>query len=115
MGSAHGERYADGMRSYFQERCQSLIEKGRDAVVNQPVSSFDGWEQYDTIVYLKGALFFDALQEEVGDETYFEIMRRYYEEYKYGIATPDGLMRIAEEVSGRDLDELYRRWILTAE
>jgi len=115
MGSAHGERYADGMRSYFQERCQSLIEKGRDAVVNQPVSSFDGWEQYDTIVYLKGALFFDALQEEVGDETYFEIMRRYYEEYKYGIATPDGLMRIAEEVSSRDLDELYRRWILTAE
>ena len=115
MESAHGEHYADGMRSYFQERCQKLVEEERDAPVAQPVYSFEGWEQYGTIVYLKGALFFDALREEVGDEVYFEIMRRYYEEYKYDIATPNDLMRIAEEVSGKDLDELYRRWILTAE
>lgn len=115
MESTHGKPYADGMRSYFQERCQSLVEEGSDAIVHQPVFSFDGWEQYGTIVYLKGALFFDALREEVGDKTYFETMWHYYEEYKYGIATPDGLIRIAEEVSGRDLDELYRHWILTIE
>ena len=89
---------------------QAAIENGLDAVVNQPAAAFGS--EYEVIVYAKAALFFDALRREVGDETYLAILRHYLEQFRWKIASPDGFLRIAESVSGRDLDTLYNRWIL---
>jgi hypothetical protein len=90
---------------------QLAVENGYDAVVNQPSAAF-GWE-YEVIVYEKGALFFDALYRELGDETFSAVLREYADRYRWGIATPDGFLRVAESVSGRDLDGLYSQWILS--
>jgi aminopeptidase N len=65
------------------------------------------------IVYAKAALFFNALHQEVGDETFKAIMHEYVSRFRWGIATPDDFMELAESVSGRDLDALYNRWILS--
>jgi aminopeptidase N len=64
------------------------------------------------MVYAKAALFFDALRQQVGDETYREILRQYLARFRWRIATPDDFLRVAESVSGQDLDALYSRWIL---
>jgi len=90
---------------------QVAVENGYDAVVNQPSSAFS-WE-YEVIVYAKAALFFNALHQEVGDETFKAIMHEYVSRFRWGIATPDDFMELAESVSGRDLDALYNRWILS--
>jgi len=89
------------------------VEHGMDAAVNQPSSAFTG-NNYETMVYAKAALFFDALRREVGDETYYRLLREYLDRYRYGIATPSDFLAVAEEVSGRDLGAIYQRWILTA-
>jgi hypothetical protein len=92
---------------------QVAVENDYDRVVNQPSSAFS-WE-YEVIVYGKAALFFHALHQEVGDETFRAILRAYVERFRWKIATPDGLMEVAESVSGLDLDPLYNRWILSAQ
>jgi aminopeptidase N len=89
---------------------QVAVENEYDAVVNQPSSAFT-WE-YEVIVYAKAALFFNALHLEVGDETFKAIMHEYVSQFRWGIATPDGFLAVAESVSGRDLDALYNHWIL---
>jgi hypothetical protein len=111
----HGKGVADSIRKdYFEGGYQQTVEEGRDAVVAQPVAAFSP-EDYGPIVYVKGPLFFHALRQQVGYDTYIEIMRRYLEQHKYGIATPESFLAVAEEVSGQSLDEIYHRWILSAE
>jgi aminopeptidase N len=90
---------------------QMAVENGYDAVVNQPSSAFS-WE-YEVIVYEKAALFFNALHEELGDETFNAILRTYADRYRWRIATPNDFLDVAESVSGQDLDALYSRWILS--
>ena len=89
---------------------QIAVENEYDAVVNQPSSAFT-WE-YEVIVYAKAALFFNALHQEVGDDTFNAILHEYVNQFRWGIATPDGFLEVAESVSGRDLDPLFNRWIL---
>ena len=111
----YGEEVAEAiLEGYFEGPYQRAIEERRDAVVAQPVAAFSP-EDYGLIVYAKGALFFHALRQEVGDEVYFEIMRRYLEEHKYKIATPESFLAVAEAVAGRSLRGIYRHWILSAE
>ena len=62
--------------------------------------------------WLKAALFFNALHQDVGDDTFKAILREYVNRFRWGIATPDGFLEVAESVSGRDLDPLFNRWIL---
>lgn len=90
---------------------QVAVENGYDAIVNQPSSAFT-WE-YEVIVYGKAALFFHALHQELGDEVFRAVLREYVLRYRWGIATPDGFLDVAESVSGRDLDSLYHHWILS--
>jgi len=42
-------------------------------------------------------------------------LRAYFEDRKYKLATPDDLLRVAEQVSGQDIQDLYRQWILEVE
>lgn len=89
------------------------VEQGLDAIVNQPTSAFDA-NNYEIMAYAKAALFFDALRREVGDETYYRLLREYLARYRWSEARPSDFLVVAQEVSGRDLGELYWQWILTA-
>jgi hypothetical protein len=91
---------------------QVAVGKGLDAAADQPSLAFSE-ENYEYIVYAKGALFFHALHQAVGDPVYLAIMREYLQQYRYGIATPTDFLRLAEAVSGHDLDPLYQEWVLT--
>jgi hypothetical protein len=91
---------------------QVAVSKGLDAAADQSSLAFSE-ENYEYIVYAKGALFFHALHQAVGDQVYLAIMREYLQQYRYGIATPADFLRLAEAVSGRDLDPIYQEWVLT--
>lgn len=92
---------------------QVAVDNGYDAVVNQPAAAF-AWE-YEVIVYAKAALFFHALHGELGDEVFSDVLHTYLSRYQWQIARPDDFLSVAEEVSGQDLDDLYNRWILSAQ
>jgi hypothetical protein len=98
-------------QSGLWDRWQRALDAGRDRPVVGSVASFTP-EDYGPIVYGKGPLFFQHLREEVGDVVFDRILRIYFQEHRYRIATAESLLAVAERVSGRSLDSLYQRWIL---
>ena len=62
-------------------------------------------------VYFRGAITLHALRLEVGDDTFFEIVRAYYERYQYSNASTEDLIAVAEEVSGQELDDFFNGWL----
>lgn len=70
---------------------------------------------FDWPVYARGALTLHALRLDVGDETFFDILRTYYERFRDGNANTDEFIAVAEEVSGQQLDEFFDAWLYKVE
>lgn len=62
-------------------------------------------------VYYKGAWVLHMLRREVGDSFFFEILRRYLEDFAYANVTTDDFQAEAELVSGQDLDWFFDQWV----
>jgi aminopeptidase N len=62
-------------------------------------------------VYQRGALTLHALRLRVGDDDFFTILRQYYETYRDSNAATEDFIRIAEQVSGQELDALFLAWL----
>lgn len=66
-------------------------------------------------VYQRGGLTVHVLRHEVGDDDFFEILRTWLSRYGGGTATTEDLEALAEEISGRDLTELFDVWLRSDE
>lgn len=111
--AVHGREVAEEVfEQWVQHQYRYALETGlRDGPVGQSVCDFDTLNHYVKIVYDKGAIFLDTLRQGVGDETFFAILQEHYQRYKYKVATGEGFLTVAEEVAGRELDDLYDQWI----
>lgn len=72
---------------------------GEDQAVNKPLSKFEGWNDYGPLVYSRGAMFIHSIKEEFGEEVLYEILQKYFDKYKFHIATTEGFIAICEEVT----------------
>jgi aminopeptidase N len=70
--------------------------------------------EFHESVYDRGALALQALRNTVGDATFFRILRDWAAAKKYGNATVTEFVEFAEQVSGQQLDELFRTWLFTS-
>jgi hypothetical protein len=68
---------------------------------------------FDLAVYWRGGMTLHALRLEVGDDAFFEIIRRWARSQAGGNATTDEFIRLAERVSGQQLDALFETWLFT--
>ena len=66
-------------------------------------------------VYYWGALALHGLRLEVGDETFFEILKTYHERFADGNATTADFIAVAEEVSEKELSEFFDSWLYNEE
>ena len=62
-------------------------------------------------VYDKGAWVLHMLRWELGDDIFFEILRKYYNDYKYSNASTDDFRRVCELVSQKDLFKFFNQWV----
>ncbi|MCD6033914.1 MAG: Peptidase rane alanine aminopeptidase, partial [Thermomicrobiales bacterium] len=62
-------------------------------------------------VYGRGGLTLHALRREVGDEAFFAILQEWTARYHNGNAETADFVALAEEVSGRELDALFDKWL----
>ncbi|HEX6288557.1 MAG TPA: M1 family metallopeptidase [Herpetosiphonaceae bacterium] len=81
-----------------------------DRRLDQPVESFDD-QEYGAIVYGKGALMYDVLRQELGDEKFFAFLRRYYQEQQFDRADSDEWLQTLNQVAGQDMTAFYRKWV----
>lgn len=63
--------------------------------------------------YTKGSIFVTQLNYIIGEENVKETLRSYYENFKFKHPTPNDFKRIAEKVSGLQLDWYLNEWIET--
>jgi aminopeptidase N len=82
---------------YFNEFIGTLSEPGSHLFTNT--------------VYDKGAWVLHMLRWEVGDSSFFKILREYFDEYKYTNASTEDFINVCEEVSKRDLEKFFHQWL----
>lgn len=68
---------------------------------------------FGSTVYKKGAWCLHMLRGVVGDQVFFEILRKYYSRYEFKNASTEDFMKVCEEVSGTDLKYFFEQWIFT--
>lgn len=89
------------------EIATDVAERGQDYPLDQPprerILSFD--------TYYRGAMFMDALHQEVGDEAFFSGLRAFLARNGGGTASEEALLAAMEEAAGRELDSLFAQWL----
>jgi len=75
---------------------------GADCAVDQPAAAFANNFAYAAIVYGKGALYFKALRDKVGRDTFLRMMRTFADRCRFRLAQPSDLQQvIADELAAR--------------
>jgi aminopeptidase N len=62
-------------------------------------------------IYQQGALTLQALRKNVGDDTFFKIVRTFTDDYKGKSAGTDDFVSVASQVAGKDLKPLFDQWL----
>jgi aminopeptidase N len=66
---------------------------------------------FSASIYERGALAVHALRRTIGDTAFFELLRRWTTEHRYGVATTKQFIALAEQVAGRDLHAFFHAWL----
>jgi aminopeptidase N len=86
---------------------------GVDVETEKPVKEFRNSLQYTAIVQAKGGLLFVAMRKELGDERFFDALRRYYSKNSFRVVTPE-IMRnsfLAVSENPRAAQAIFQRWL----
>jgi aminopeptidase N len=70
---------------------------------------------FNGTIYVRGAMTLQALREEVGEFTFFQIMRSWAAENRHGNVTTAGFIALSERLSGMDLDNFFDVWLYQPE
>ncbi|RJS45662.1 M1 family metallopeptidase [Nocardioides cavernaquae] len=86
---------------------RKLSDLPQDLVLADPTPDL----MFDDRVYKRGALTLHALRITVGDEAFFEILRRWVADNNGGTITTPQFVIHCEEISGKPLAGLFRDWL----
>jgi hypothetical protein len=104
----YGDSGAKGFEDSLRQRWQRVDLEEKP--VGLPVGEYTGRE-YGALVYGRAALFLIALRDQIGEDKMAELLRRYYSEFSWRIATSRDFQALAERVSGEDLSALFDKWV----
>lgn len=102
---SHNDFYRMQIDYFLGERAGQV---GRFAVT-LPASSFQDGLTYSSWIYDRTAQIFSELRREIGDELFFEALRRYYADNRLGIATREDLEEAFEQVADRELTQWFEQ------
>ncbi len=105
---AYGEAGAQGFIESLNARWARVGNARKP--IGLPVANYTDAE-YGAIVYGRGALFFLALRDRLGEAKMAELLRRYYTEETWRVATPEAFRSLAEQVAGSSLADLWQEWV----
>ncbi|MER6459052.1 M1 family metallopeptidase [Streptomyces sp. NPDC048409] len=68
---------------------------------------------FASAVYQRGAMTLQMLRERIGDTAFFKLLPAWTKLHRYGNADTADFIRLAEKISGQQLDDLFRTWLFT--
>jgi hypothetical protein len=108
---AHGDASFNAMLRQFRRWSLSESEEG-PIDLGYRLGLIRGQGRiFRALVYNKGASVLHMLRRLLGDEAFFNGLRRFYAEQKFRKAGTDDFERAMEEASGRSLTRFFARWI----
>jgi hypothetical protein len=108
FAAQYGPSGEAGFRSYLEGRWHAV---DRDMLpIGLPVVAYND-QEYGAIVYGRGPLFFVALRDEMGAETFDAFLKDYTETLAWKISTPETLQSLAEKHCACDLQTIFDEWV----
>jgi len=95
-------------RGYF-----NLVNSGFEMPQSTNANRYKHNLAYESTAYSKGAVFLGQLGYVVGEENLFKILQAYYKKWQFKHPQPNDLRRIAERVSGLQLQWYLTDWTQT--
>lgn len=82
-----------------------------DTSMTRSLGEYNTEPEYVYMAYVKGALLFDSLRENVGEEKFIHTMQKYFSEYKYKNATPNDLIGMFEKNLCCEMRGFFDSWL----
>jgi aminopeptidase N len=99
-------------RDYLEAK-RELVENRRPLVAGRARTAA---EAYQDDIYLKGAWVLHSLRWQIGDDAFFELLRRFAAPpHRYGLVSRHTLAALADEVAGAELAGFWERYLTRAE
>jgi aminopeptidase N len=105
------EGFAHFAQTAFEGSSRAGWERVREECRGQTPGALDISELFGEGSYVCGSLVFYALQQRVGDDTFWKILRTFNERFAYSNATTDDLVATAGDVAGEDLKGFFDDWL----
>jgi aminopeptidase N len=70
---------------------------------------------FNGTVYYRGAMTLQALREKIGDLAFFQLLRDWATQNRYGTVTTPQFIALAEKETGQDLTQFFKVWIYQAD
>tara|TARA_R110002072_G_scaffold22615_1_gene79365 strand:+ start:196419 stop:198254 length:1836 start_codon:yes stop_codon:yes gene_type:complete len=90
-----------------------LAKSGNEQPQSTHADRYASNRAYGITAYSKGAVFLSQLEYVIGKENLQETLKRYFSEWKFKHPTPNDFIRVAEKVSGFELDWYLTDWTQT--
>jgi hypothetical protein len=111
FGRGNGELYY----GYFDESAKEDLQSGAyDGVILKPLSKYTNWDDYGPAVYTGGAVLLNEIRRQVGDEDFFRILQTYYKEYAFKNATTGDFLKVCEQISDKEFDDIFNKHLSSA-
>ena len=94
----------------LRKRYQTAIDAGYDKPLTY-AGEYPSLKIRRAIQYSKGALFMDALRSELGEQAFWDGLRRYTQAHAGGSVASRELQIAMEQTAGRKLDVLFDTWV----
>lgn len=103
----------EGLYSGLYNRYYQLVNSGVEEPLTTHADRFQYNYAYGVASYSKGAVFLAQLGYIIGEDNLRKTIKRYYEVFKFSHPTPNDFKRIAEKVSGMQLEWYLNDWVRT--
>ncbi|MET7328611.1 M1 family metallopeptidase [Nonomuraea sp. NPDC005650] len=100
-----GTKTADAIFNEFHARPAS------DPIWAYPPGRAKPTDLFNASVYTRGGMTLHALRKEIGDETFFRLLKTWTAEHRYGHVTTEEFIDLAEQLSGKNLRTLFDAWL----
>ncbi|WP_339647879.1 M1 family metallopeptidase [uncultured Salegentibacter sp.] len=107
------ETYAENPHTGSYRSYMGLANSGMEQPQTTQADRYALNAAYGASAYSKGAVFLAQLGYVIGEDNLDKTLKRYYDEWKFKHPTPNDFIRVAEKVSGAELDWYLNDWTRT--
>ena len=82
-----------------------------DTTMTRNLNEYNTEPEYVYMAYVKGALLFESLRENLGEEKFLAGIKKYFENYSFSNATPDDLIGTFERFLNCEMKGFFDSWL----